>query len=99
MELLNEKAYFSALSGLEVEDGLKTINEALNLAGTDNPAMLDTRACIQYRLGKYDLALNDMNVAIRPGRIAAAKSSVRLGRRAGLCALKTNRPSTTKRSP
>jgi tetratricopeptide (TPR) repeat protein len=64
MELLNEKAYFSALSGLEVEDGLRTINEALNMAGVGNAAMLDTRACIQYRLGKYDLALNDMNVAI-----------------------------------
>jgi tetratricopeptide (TPR) repeat protein len=62
--LLNEKAYFSALSGLEVDEGLKTINEALRAMRDDNPAMLDTRACLQYRLGKYDLALNDMNVAI-----------------------------------
>jgi hypothetical protein len=44
---------------------MKAINEALRFQGEHDPAMLDTRACLEYRQGKFVAALNDMDVAIR----------------------------------
>ncbi len=64
-QFLNLKAYICALSGLEVDEGTKAINEALRLRGEHDPAMLDTRACLEYRQGKLVAALNDMDVAIQ----------------------------------
>jgi tetratricopeptide (TPR) repeat protein len=64
-ELLNLKAYICALSGLEVEDGVKAINEALGAVHERNEAMLDTRACLEYRQGKFDAAMKDMETAIQ----------------------------------
>jgi tetratricopeptide (TPR) repeat protein len=63
--LLNLKAYICALSGLEVEDGMKAINEALGKLGDRDPAMLDTRACLEYRQGKLEAAMSDMELAIQ----------------------------------
>ncbi|HEV2971537.1 MAG TPA: hypothetical protein VGY55_16290 [Pirellulales bacterium] len=76
-ELLNLKAYICALSGLEVEDGMKAINEALRAEGEHNAAMLDTRACLEYRQGKFDAALNDMEMAV------PLAEAVRNGRQVG----------------
>ncbi len=64
-QLLNVKAYISALTSLDVENGLTAINEALTKTDEHNPAFLDTKACLEYRLGKLDAALNDMDKALR----------------------------------
>ncbi|HEV2972644.1 MAG TPA: tetratricopeptide repeat protein [Pirellulales bacterium] len=75
--LLNERAYISALSGLEVEAGLQDIEQAIRELGDDKAELLDTRACLRYRLGQYDAALRDMQVAIRS--VTARRSHFRLG--------------------
>lgn len=64
VELLNEKAYICALTSLDIEDGMKAVNEALAAWGAQSAAMLDTRACLEYRQGKLEAALNDMDTAI-----------------------------------
>lgn len=80
-QFLNLKAYICALSGLEVEDGMKAINEALRSQGEHDPAMLDTRACLEYRQGKFAAALNDMDVAI--GEVEGERHGRRFGWDAG----------------
>ncbi len=60
---LNSLAYAQALGNTELEDALKNVNEALRLAGED-PAMLDTRGYILYRLGDFEAARADAERAV-----------------------------------
>ena len=59
---LNILAYAKAIGNLELESALQEINEALNSG--KNAAYLDTRGYIYYRLGKFDLALKDLDPAV-----------------------------------
>jgi tetratricopeptide (TPR) repeat protein len=62
--MLNDHAYMCALTGMELQSGEHDIDEAIQIAGND-PAFLDTRAYVRFRLGQYDVALNDLQMAIR----------------------------------
>ncbi len=60
---LNHRAYVRALAGVELEQGLQDIERAL--AGNPHePAFIDTRGYLLFRLGRYDAALIDLNNAI-----------------------------------
>jgi tetratricopeptide (TPR) repeat protein len=48
-----------------LDESLKDYDEALRAVGDHNTAMLDTRACLEYRQGKFDAALGDMDMAIK----------------------------------
>jgi len=61
---LNGLAYARAVGNAELEQGLDAINEALKLAPRE-PALLDTRGFLLYRLGRYKEALADLKVAVR----------------------------------
>jgi tetratricopeptide (TPR) repeat protein len=56
-------AYAKAIGNVDLESALQEINEALN--SDKNAAYLDTRGFIYYRMGKYDLALNDLDPAVK----------------------------------
>ena len=73
-DALNHRAYARAIaaadpdSGIseqELEEGLKDIETALRIDGSDQPAFLDTRAYLLYFLKRYDEALADMDKAIK----------------------------------
>jgi tetratricopeptide (TPR) repeat protein len=61
--MLNLYAYARALANIELEDGLKDIDEALRRAG-EGHEMLDTRGFLYYRQGDYERALNDLNRSV-----------------------------------
>ena len=61
---LNGLAYARAVGNAEIEEGLEAVNRALELAPGNAP-MLDTRAFLLYRQGKYKEALADMQPAVR----------------------------------
>lgn len=63
VEALNSLAYYQALSNIELEEALQHANEALELAPQD-AGILDTRGYVNYQLGRYTAALDDMNRAI-----------------------------------
>ena len=63
--LLNTRAYLRALSGTELEAGLTDIDEAIRMIGEDIPEYADTRAYLEFRLGRYDAALQELHLAIR----------------------------------
>lgn len=60
---LNSLAYAQAIAGTQLNEALENIDEALRLAG-DNPAMLDTRGFVKYRLGDTEAAREDIERAI-----------------------------------
>jgi tetratricopeptide (TPR) repeat protein len=62
--LLNDHAYMCALTEMELQSGERDIDEAVKLAG-NVPAFLDTRGYVRFRLGQYDGALEDLQMAIR----------------------------------
>ncbi len=62
--LLNTRAYICALSGLELETGLKDVNRALE-GQQDNSEILDTRGYLLLKSGKPEPALADLQSAIR----------------------------------
>jgi tetratricopeptide (TPR) repeat protein len=63
-KLLNDHAYMCALAQMELPSGEHDIEEAIQIAGND-PAYLDTRGYVRFRLAHYDAALDDMQMAIR----------------------------------
>jgi tetratricopeptide (TPR) repeat protein len=63
--MLNTRAYICALSGLDLENGLRDINEALQ-GRPGEPELIDTRGYLLLKLGKADEALADMQKAIPP---------------------------------
>ena len=58
---LNEVAYSKAVGKIELESALKEVNEALK--SERHAAFLDTRGFVYYQMGKYDLALKDLESA------------------------------------
>jgi tetratricopeptide (TPR) repeat protein len=63
---LNGLAYARALAGIEIEEGLENVNEALERA-PGNPAILDTRAFLLYQKGgdpALAVALKSMTEAV-----------------------------------
>jgi tetratricopeptide (TPR) repeat protein len=63
--LLNHRAYTRAIAGIELEQALADINLALEMAGVEDAAYLDTRGYVYYRMGRYDEALVDLDRAVR----------------------------------
>jgi tetratricopeptide (TPR) repeat protein len=61
-QALNGLAYAKAIGKIQLDSALKEINEALS--SNKNAAYLDTRGFIYYQMGKYDLALKDLNPAV-----------------------------------
>ncbi len=62
--LLNDHAYMCALTQMELPSGEHDAEEAIQIAGNE-PAFLDTRGYVRFRLAHYDAALDDMQMAIR----------------------------------
>jgi tetratricopeptide (TPR) repeat protein len=62
-DYLNGHAYMCAVTGMDLQTADQEIAEALQIVGND-PALLDTRAYIRFRLGRLDTALEDMQMAI-----------------------------------
>jgi tetratricopeptide (TPR) repeat protein len=60
---LNGLAYARAVGKLELDDGLKGVEEALTIEPGD-PMILDTRGFILYHQGKYEASLADMTAAV-----------------------------------
>lgn len=59
---LNGVAYAKAIGKIDLDSALQEINEALKFGR--NAAFLDTRGFIYYQMGKYDLALKDLDPAV-----------------------------------
>ena len=62
-EPLNSRAYMRAIAGIELEQGLEDVEKALNKRENE-PAFLDTRGYLRFLLGRNELALADMDLAI-----------------------------------
>lgn len=60
---LNSLAYAQAIGDTQLDEASKHIDEALRLAG-DNPAFLDTRGFVKYRLGDSKAARTDIEQAV-----------------------------------
>jgi tetratricopeptide (TPR) repeat protein len=60
----NERAYVRAIAGLELEEGLDDVQQAIDLYGAPNAAYLDTRGYLYHLLGRQEEALTDLNEAI-----------------------------------
>lgn len=60
---LNSLAYAQAIGDTQLNEALEHIDEALRLAG-DNPAFLDTRGFVKYRLGDSQAAKVDIERAV-----------------------------------
>lgn len=58
---LNELAYAKAIGKIDLDSALQEINDALE--SEKHPAFLDTRGFIYYQMGKYELALKDLDPA------------------------------------
>jgi len=56
-------AHHNGANGQDLDRALGEINESINIGGED-PAVLDTRAFIQFQRGELDEALSDMNRAV-----------------------------------
>lgn len=56
----NNRAYHLALAKIELDDAMKDVEKALQLAG-DVPAYVDTRGYLHYLTGNFDAALADYN--------------------------------------
>lgn len=62
-QLLNQRAYIRALANLELEPALEDVDQSLGIKS--DAGVIDTRAYILFRLGKYDAALKAIDEAIR----------------------------------
>jgi tetratricopeptide (TPR) repeat protein len=62
-DMLNGLAYARAIGNRELDDALEDVNRALE-GREEDPAYLDTRGFVYYRLGKYDQAEADMQKAV-----------------------------------
>jgi tetratricopeptide (TPR) repeat protein len=83
---LNGLAYARAVGNVDVDAGLKQANEALKALPRD-PAILDTRGFLYYRLEKYQEALADLDAAVE-GMTKTYKQSAPTGtNRAGVSVL------------
>jgi len=71
-QALNSLAYAKAIGKIELDSALREVNESL-VSGR-NAAILDTRGFIYYQMGKYDLALRDIDPAAN--EIAAALAAL-----------------------
>ena len=60
---LNGIAYAQALTKSDLDEALKNVNEALELA-RGNPNILDTRGYIHFLQDDYDAALTDLDLAV-----------------------------------
>lgn len=66
--VLNNRAYFRALAGIELEEGLQDAEEAVKSANERVVwSYLDTRGYLHHLLGNQDKALADLDLAIRIG--------------------------------
>jgi tetratricopeptide (TPR) repeat protein len=65
---LNARCWSRALLGVELDKALDDCNEAVD-ADKKNPAYLDSRGWVQFRLGRYGRALADFDrsLELRPG--------------------------------
>ncbi|HEX3998154.1 MAG TPA: hypothetical protein VHX65_06360 [Pirellulales bacterium] len=63
-ETLNGRAYMRALANLELDRALEDVDESLRIVPGD-ANVIDTRAYVLFRLGKYDQARKDIDDAIR----------------------------------
>ena len=61
---LNQRAYIRALAGLELDQGLDDINQALAGPHQDDPMFLDTRGYLRLQQKKYAEAVKDFDNAI-----------------------------------
>lgn len=59
---LNELAYAKAIGKIGLDSALQEINDALK--SEKHAAFLDTRGFIYYQMGKYELALKDLDPAV-----------------------------------
>jgi tetratricopeptide (TPR) repeat protein len=64
-ELLNHRAYARAIANMELEEALADIQQAIELAGYEEAAYLDTRGYIYYLLGRHEEALADLDRAVQ----------------------------------
>jgi tetratricopeptide (TPR) repeat protein len=64
---LNGLAYARALANIEIDEGLKDIDDAMRRVG-ERYEMLDTRGYLLYRAGDYQRALDDLNRAVENAR-------------------------------
>jgi len=76
---MNNLAILLALQGVKLDEALKLINRALEIAGP-MASMLDSRSTVYVALGQYDKALADLELAI-----ADAETPIRLFHRAQAC--------------
>ena len=60
---LNQISYFRALAGIELDEALENINEALRLY-PENEAFRDTRAWVLFQMGRPLEALEDADFAV-----------------------------------
>ncbi len=60
---LNTHAYFRALNNTELDEALVEIDKSIDMVGPQ-PALLDTRGFIRYRLGDLTAARNDLESAV-----------------------------------
>ena len=63
-ELLNHRAYTRALARLELPEALNDIQRAIELAGGEIAAYIDTRGYIYYLLDRQEDALADLDRAV-----------------------------------
>jgi len=73
---MNNLAVLQALQGVDLEESLKLVNRAIEIAGPIGP-MLDSRATVHLAMRQPDKALEDLNTAI-----ADKETPVRLFHRA-----------------
>jgi tetratricopeptide (TPR) repeat protein len=63
-ENLNSRAYSRAILKVELDEGLKDIQKALDETGDNDPEMLDTKGYLLHLLNRNGEALEDLNQAI-----------------------------------
>jgi tetratricopeptide (TPR) repeat protein len=79
--LLNNRAYFRARAGQDLEGALQMADLALRyLHGNGSYAVLDTRGYLHYLLGNHDAALADMERAVAHGQLTYVHEMARLER-------------------
>lgn len=80
-EILNNRAYFRALGGIELEDALKDAETALQGANERTRwTYLDTRGYVHFLLGNLDKALADLDQAIETGEEQKREILLKQGR-------------------
>ena len=70
---LNGLAYARAVGNIDIDEGLKEVNDALKLS-PGKPEILDTRGFLLYRKGEDSAALKDFNNAIEGKEVELAQA-------------------------